>query len=162
MSRNQIRNGGALPLKDVPILEPQVFRQLIIERVEKRHERLASMFASNAKEDRRVQVFAILANDAKGTIYITRTFLQDEAFESNYLISPSSSLIRARDFRRQYSVRIEGHPWLKPVRFHPHKMSKGEWKGGFNYAGPAVMNFFDVKGEQVHEVAVGPVHAAVH
>ncbi len=42
-----------------------------------------------------------------------------------------------------------GHPWLKPIRFN----TPG--------AVPGVAEFFTVHGSQVHEVAVGPVHAGV-
>jgi Ni,Fe-hydrogenase III large subunit len=52
-----------------------------------------------------------------------------------------------------------GHPWLKPVRRHPA-----------DHLDPAVTPapidrdsypFFQVNGEEVHEVAVGPVHAGI-
>ncbi|HSE42472.1 MAG TPA: NADH-quinone oxidoreductase subunit C, partial [Acidobacteriota bacterium] len=136
----------------------QMFRQTIIERVEKKRERVSSMFASSTKEANRVQMFAILANDAKGTIYIIRTFLENDVFESITPLVPQAHLFE-REIAEQYGVQIEGHPWLKPVRFHSYDMRKTASK--VDSDGPAVMNFFDVKGEQVHEVAVGPVHAGV-
>jgi Ni,Fe-hydrogenase III large subunit len=40
-----------------------------------------------------------------------------------------------------------GHPWLKPVRF--------------THSAIGVTDFFRVEGDEVHEVAVGPVHAGV-
>jgi Ni,Fe-hydrogenase III large subunit len=55
-----------------------------------------------------------------------------------------------REIAEQYGLRPQGHPWLKPVRFPPGSTPLvGE--------GP----FFRVEGEEVHEVAVGPVHAGV-
>src|SRR5262249_61922397 len=54
-----------------------------------------------------------------------------------------------REICEQWGVRPVGHPWLKPVRF-PH--------------GAAVIDhgdFFQVSGPEIHEVAVGPVHAGV-
>jgi Ni,Fe-hydrogenase III large subunit len=48
-----------------------------------------------------------------------------------------------REVWEQTGVKPEGHPWLKPVR----KIAYGD--------------FFRVEGEEVHEVAVGPVHAGV-
>ena len=42
----------------------------------------------------------------------------------------------------------EGHPWLKPVR-------------GNNGNAPANGEFFRVDGREIHEVAVGPVHAGI-
>ncbi len=52
-----------------------------------------------------------------------------------------------REFFEQWAVRPEGHPWLKPVRFPE--------------GGPGLTDFFQVQGEEIHEVAVGPVHAGV-
>jgi len=54
-----------------------------------------------------------------------------------------------REIRETSGLKPEGHPWLKPVRF--------------NTAGavPGVADYFTVHGSQVHEVAVGPVHAGV-
>jgi Ni,Fe-hydrogenase III large subunit len=56
-----------------------------------------------------------------------------------------------RELHEQHGVRIAGHPWMKPVRF--------EGAGG-----QIAMNgypFYVVEGKDVHEVAVGPIHAGV-
>jgi Ni,Fe-hydrogenase III large subunit len=53
-------------------------------------------------------------------------------------------------------VDIVGHPWLKPVRRHP-ELTAGPSDGGGGNRYP----FFTVRGMQVHEVAVGPVHAGI-
>lgn len=50
----------------------------------------------------------------------------------------------------QAGIEPEGHPWRRPVRL------ADDWrKNGAPYA------FYRVEGEEVHEVAVGPVHAGV-
>lgn len=53
-----------------------------------------------------------------------------------------------REIAEQWGVIPLGHPWLKPLRF-----------AGSDTVG--VTDFFRVEGEEVHEVAVGPVHAGV-
>ncbi len=60
-----------------------------------------------------------------------------------------------REIAEQWGVAPDGHPWLKPVRFHarPRRGSRADPAG--------VTDFFRVEGEEVHEVAVGPVHAGV-
>jgi Ni,Fe-hydrogenase III large subunit len=55
-----------------------------------------------------------------------------------------------RELHEQHAVRIAGHPWLKPVRF--------EHTGA---AGRDAYGFYEIKGKEVHEVAVGPIHAGV-
>jgi len=55
-----------------------------------------------------------------------------------------------REIHEQLAVRISGHPWLKPVRFE-----------GLDQAAMASYPFYRVEGKEVHEVAVGPIHAGV-
>lgn len=66
----------------------------------------------------------------------------------------TESLPQAHVFEREiaehWGLRPLGHPWLKPVRFEPGRPSA---------IGQA--DFFSMQGEEVHEVAVGPVHAGV-
>jgi Ni,Fe-hydrogenase III large subunit len=54
-----------------------------------------------------------------------------------------------REIYEVSGIRPLDHPWLKPIRFN----TPG--------AVPGVADFFTVHGSQVHEVAVGPVHAGV-
>jgi Ni,Fe-hydrogenase III large subunit len=54
-----------------------------------------------------------------------------------------------REISEQWGIVPEGHEWLKPLRFS---------RPGDR---PGVTGFFEVGGEEVHEVAVGPVHAGV-
>jgi Ni,Fe-hydrogenase III large subunit len=54
------------------------------------------------------------------------------------------------------------HPWLKPVRYHRSWTVRDAWnRPPDSPILPAVGDFFRVEGDQVHEVAVGPVHAGV-
>src|SRR5205085_1434161 len=54
-----------------------------------------------------------------------------------------------REIAEQYGIEPEEHPWLKPVRFPPGGPTIGD------------AEFFSVAGSEIHEVAVGPVHAGV-
>ena len=55
-----------------------------------------------------------------------------------------------RELHEQLGVRVAGHPWLKPVRFE-----------GLDQAAMNAYPFYRVDGKEVHEVAVGPIHAGV-
>jgi len=55
-----------------------------------------------------------------------------------------------RELHEQHGVRIAGHPWLKPIRF------EGQDRAAMN-----AYPFYRVDGKEVHEVAVGPIHAGV-
>ncbi len=55
-----------------------------------------------------------------------------------------------RELHEQHAVRVAGHPWLKPIRFE-----------GQDRAAIDAYPFYRVDGKEVHEVAVGPIHAGV-
>jgi Ni,Fe-hydrogenase III large subunit len=68
-----------------------------------------------------------------------------------------------REIAEQFGVVPEGHPWFKPVRFHasyrPDHDAWGRKPGEAPVIG--VMDYYRVEGEEIHEVAVGPVHAGI-
>jgi Ni,Fe-hydrogenase III large subunit len=67
-----------------------------------------------------------------------------------------------REIAEQFGLRPEGHPWLKPVRYCRSWTGTDAWdRLASAPIEPAVGDFYRVEGEQVHEVAVGPVHAGV-
>jgi hypothetical protein len=55
-----------------------------------------------------------------------------------------------REVHEQLGVRVAGHPWLKPIRFE-----------GQDQTAMGSYPFYRVDGKEVHEVAVGPIHAGV-
>ena len=67
-----------------------------------------------------------------------------------------------REIAEQYGIRPEGHPWLKMVRYHPNCRNVPDVFGN-NYDEdiPGNYDYYAVDGEEIHEVAVGPVHAGV-
>ena len=72
-----------------------------------------------------------------------------------------------RELAEQWGVVPENHPWLKPIRFHrSYRDGKDAWGravGDKILPGvlPAGADYFKIRGDEIHEVAVGPVHAGV-
>ena len=58
--------------------------------------------------------------------------------------------IYERELWEQTGLQPDGHPWLKPVRFEGERQQR-----------MADYPFFQVRGQEVHEVGVGPIHAGV-
>ena len=58
-----------------------------------------------------------------------------------------------REIAEQTGLEPLGHPWLKPIRFQRRPDGSAPAAG--------VTDFFRMEGAEVHEVAVGPVHAGV-
>lgn len=61
-----------------------------------------------------------------------------------------SAQMPERELWEQTGLVPEGHPWLKPVRFEGERQQRMD-----------TYPFFSVRGSDVHEVGVGPIHASV-
>ena len=67
-----------------------------------------------------------------------------------------------REIAEQYGIRPEGHPWLKMVRYHANYRGVDDVFGNdYTQDIPGRYPYYQVAGEEIHEVAVGPVHAGV-
>ncbi len=156
------RNSRVLPLKDVPWLLPSRFREWLVHGVRSKGRRVAAYFGSADEAIADVALTAVLADDANGRLFVARTASDGTTFES-VVPEVAEAHLFEREIAEQYGVRFEGHPWLKPVRFH-HSYREGHdaWARAANTEIlPGVADFFRVEGDEVHEVAVGPVHAGV-
>jgi Ni,Fe-hydrogenase III large subunit len=154
------RNGKAIDRSRVPRLSFDVFRRALVE-APTHHKRVAALFGTPGPEGR-VELFVVLAVDADGVLEIGSTVLESDSFAS---MTPDCAQVHLfeREIAEQWGVVPEGHPRLKPLRFvHSRRPGHDAWNRPDGQA-PAVgvMDFYRVEGEEVHEVAVGPVHAGV-
>lgn len=103
------------------------------------------------KEEGGTRVWCILGERSEGQLCITSTRVPESGarIESVSGDFPAMGLFESELFE-QTGIVPEGHPWLRPVR-----TGKAWRKEGVPYA------FYRVAGDEVHEVAVGPVHAGV-
>ncbi|HLP31710.1 MAG TPA: NADH-quinone oxidoreductase subunit C [Geothrix sp.] len=151
-----LRNGQRLPLREVPELPIAEFREAILRRVQA-GDRLVCLCAGLDAEP---ILTAVLADDAEHGLRALRSRLDAPRYPALTPDCPQAHLFE-REIAEQSGILPEGHPWLKPVRFHlPLNGAADPW----NRAGgplPGVLDYFRVEGDEVHEVAVGPVHAGV-
>ena len=67
-----------------------------------------------------------------------------------------------REIAEQFGLVPAGHPWLKMVRYHPNSTGRPDVFGNdYTEEIPGRYPYYRLEGEEVHEVAVGPVHAGV-
>ena len=67
-----------------------------------------------------------------------------------------------REIAEQFGIRPEGHPWLKMVRYQANERGLPDIFGNdYSEDIPGNYDYYAVEGEEIHEVAVGPVHAGV-
>ncbi len=99
-------------------------------------------------EDGAHRLLLAIGFDREGAVEVYSTRVAGPSFRALTPSFPELHLFE-REIWEQSGLRPEGHPWLKPIRFN----TPG--------AVPGVADYFTVHGSQVHEVAVGPVHAGV-
>jgi Ni,Fe-hydrogenase III large subunit len=156
---SSLTNAESVPLAEVPHLEPGAFRATVLDEP-RTGGRLAALFGQPTPDDR-VRLFAVVTRAELGTLGVLSTDVGDD-YPSLTPEAPQAHLFE-REIAEQWGVVPRGHPWLKPVRFH-HSYRPGHdaWGRAPDSAIlPSVTDFFRVQGVEVHEVAVGPVHAAV-
>ncbi|MBI4971769.1 MAG: NADH-quinone oxidoreductase subunit C, partial [Candidatus Omnitrophica bacterium] len=140
-----VRNNQRWDLDRVPVLEEGTFRKRILEEAAS-GARLAHFFGF-LEADGSVRVFALLGQDGESKLHLYSFKISRSApfFQSLTPELPQAHWFE-REIAEQFTIKPEGHPWLKPLRDHK------------NY-GDA--RFFKSEGEEIHEVAVGPVHAGI-
>ena len=111
-------------------------------------DRMMTLFGRRDGEDR-VVTTAVLQADGGGMRILRGRGRRDESFPSLTARHPAVQMFE-RELWEQTGLVPEGHPWLKPVRYEGARQQRmGEHP------------FFTVRGQEVHEVGVGPIHASV-
>lgn len=139
-----LANATSLPWADVPEWPMPQFVAKTGDELN-RGGRLCAWFG--VPESQGTRIVAVIAFDADNMLTVARSTPTQGGYPALTPTHPQAHLFE-RELWEQYALTPEGHPWLKPVR---------QSLGG----APALRDFFRVDGREVHEVAVGPVHAGV-
>ncbi len=134
------KNNTKVNLLDIPTLKIEELRKNIIEE----NKRPIAFFGKDWGFGN-TKLFVILADDENGNLLISSAMFSAEQKSYESLTQDVSSFhIFEREFYEQFGIEPLNHPWLKPVRQNQDKYE-----------------FFEMKGDEVHQVAVGPIHAGV-
>lgn len=111
--------------------------------VEKMKMRVVGFFGK--KEFDNTRLYVVMADDKVGKLYVTSTLFTPDmkSYESFTQKFPAFHIFE-REFYEEFGIEPLSHPWLKPVRQNQDKYP-----------------FFEMEGEDIHQVAVGPIHAGV-
>lgn len=132
-------NKKRINIADIPVLNIEDLRFEIINL----NKRVIGFFGK--KEFDKTRLFVVMADDSEGKLYISSSIFEADkkSYESITKEVPAFHVFE-REFYEEFGIEPVGHPWLKPMRDH-----KKEYE------------FFEMKGDEVHQVAVGPIHAGV-
>lgn len=134
-------NNKVINLTDIPVINMNELREDVIKQA-KHNKRVIGYLGQN--ENEKIKLYIILADDKKSELLLSSTiFAKDDSYESITQEVPAFHMFE-REFYEDFGIKPIRHPWLKPIRNH-----KNEYP------------FFKMDGEEIHEVAVGPIHAGI-
>ena len=111
-------------------------------------DRVVSLFG-RAGVDGEVVTTALLQSGGSGLRLLRGRGRRGDSFPSLTPAHPAAQMFE-RELWEQTGLVPAGHPWLKPVRYEGERQQH-------MHEHP----FFTVRGQEVHEVGVGPIHASV-
>jgi len=140
-------NGQAVALETIPRHDLATFQRIASSAIAG-GQRAASFFGTESGELDILDLFMVLANDEDSQLNVLSTRVEGDSFPS---MTPDCNQVHLfeREIAEQFGVRPKGHPWLKPVRYSDAAILPGSG------------DFYQVEGDEIHEVAVGPVHAGI-
>ena len=111
--------------------------------------RLLTLFATPAPGAEGVGTHAELLEAGRGLAHLAARLPAGDPFPS---LTPAHPQLHCfeRELHEQHGIPVPGHPWLKTIRFE-----------GRNLGQTHDYPFYHLAGKEVHEVAVGPIHAGV-
>jgi len=143
-------NNQVLSLNEISVIDIAELRQGIKEQY-KANKRVIGFFGH--KESSEVKLYVILADDDNSKLLISSCLLKEgSSYPSITKDFPAFQMFE-REFYEEFGILPLGHPWLKPVRYSKNRFDNAQKIE--NYP------FFKMEGEEIHEVAVGPIHAGI-
>jgi Ni,Fe-hydrogenase III large subunit len=142
-----IANGGALPWEEIPAVALADLAARTAESLGAGG-RLVAWFGVPATATAEgAAVVAVVASDRDNLLTVARSHPTAGSYPALTPLHPQAHLFE-RELREQCGLVPAGHP-----RLHPVRRASGD--------APANGVFYTVSGPEIHEVAVGPVHAGV-
>lgn len=134
------KNNTKVKISDIPSFEIEQLRANILAEAK----RPVAFFGQDYAEQG-TKLFVVLADDEKGELLISSALFSknEKQYKSLTQDVPAFHTFE-REFFEEFGIEPVGHPWLKPVRKNQDKYE-----------------FFQMTGDEIHEVAVGPIHAGV-
>ncbi len=151
-----VRNGQIIDWSDPPETSLGQFRRMVIEGVGD-GARLSALFAEPERSSEAFRLTAVLAWPEENALSVVSCPI-GRSYQSLTPECPAAGWFE-REIAEQWGIHPQSHPWLKPIRFQPPHC--GEGGGPLARRAIGLADFFRLEGEEVHEVAVGPVHAGV-
>ncbi len=143
---------SAVALAEIPVVEYVELYNDLKDRMNDSRYHVAHYFAQEIESG--LRFFMLLLDDATGEVLIT-SFIPD--YYASGLASLTALHEQFHPFEREmhelYGIPFDNHPWLKPLRFSHDRRDRSSSMDSYP--------FYEMEGEELHEVNVGPIHAGI-
>lgn len=134
-----------VPSEQIELLDPRAWRTAILDRASA-GKRVVTMYGRALADG----VLLTAVHEDADSLLVSRTIVDREHGYHELTSELPAMHCFEREVHELHGVRIAGHPWLKPIRFQ-----------GQDQASMGAYPWYRVDGKELHEVAVGPIHASV-
>lgn len=153
MDHIEIKNNETVALDKIPVLEYDAFRTMVLSWV-RDNDAVHCINYFAIPQDAALRVICLMADDRSGTIRVVSYSLAAPYADLHSMSYEYPGFnVFERELAENHGIRFAGDPWEKPLRyafnrFDPEKVMD-------NYP------FFRIDSAELHEVAVGPIHAGI-
>ena len=154
MSWLRLKNcGKAINLDQIPNIEYPEFYQNLVEMLEDENFHIADYFGYSTTEG--LKLIAIILDDKNSDILIAEHTYHYYCEDSLLSITAKCEAMHPfeRDITERYGIVFKNNPWNKPLRFLANRFDKRMIIEKYP--------FYQISGETLHEVNVGPIHAGI-
>lgn len=152
MNWKKLTNQFCVRCSDIPLLPILQLREEILKKVNFQEKRVLSFFS--APQEDHTLLYVLLGDDNVSQLYLSSALFKksETSYPSLTPEIPSLHLFE-REWYEETGIEPLGHPWLKPFRYPPERFQQNST--------PRNYPFYSMQGDEIHEVAVGPIHAGV-
>ena len=143
-----VQNQQPFAINDIPILSVKEFEVFIGEAL-LTQARMIGLFELETTEST-TTVVAVLSHSSTSIIHLLGTTFSptNNRYHSFADVHPQTNYFEC-ELAENNQIIPEGHPWLRPVRKQTFILDKQQY------------SMYKMEGEEIHEVAVGPIHAGI-
>lgn len=151
MQTLKLHNNQSVPLVDIPILDYIEFMEGNTVLSENPDLHCVNYFGFQYKG--KIRLICCIADDSDATIHVSSSIVDISQSLPSFTKKHLSFHVFERELAENFNIRYTDHPWLKPIRYPFDRADRT--MDIANYP------FYRMESEELHEVAVGPIHAGI-
>ena len=146
-----VKNLQAVPFQSIPLMSYEAFMAHNTSLLDDRNCHCVNYYGFPYMG--KIKLICCVADDEKGTILVSSAAVDMAATLPSFSNKKLAFHVFEREIHENFGICYTDHPWLKPLRFAFDRADKSKNIG--NYP------FYTFDSDELHEVAVGPIHAGV-